>query len=218
MNFREEIIDRLNKISGKYSMYEVFSDWIRCCAIAISNSTELIRGNVWQDREKAYRDTMNRYTENEQQLFYEMFGLLTMALEEDTEDVLGKIYMESGMGSKATGQFFTPYHLSKLCAAVAVHELDRDGKYIINEPSCGGGGMIIAAINELKKKGINYQKDVKVVAQDLDWKGVYMCYLQLSLMGVRAVCVQGDTLERTYQKGYPPDRVMYTPAERGMLV
>lgn len=218
MNFKGEIIDRLSKISGKYSMYEVFSDWIRCCAIAISNSTEVIRGNVWQDREKAYQDTMRRYTENEQQLFYEMFGLLTMALEEDTEDVLGKIYMESGMSSKATGQFFTPYHLSKLCAAVCSTCAGKKGKYIINEPSCGGGGMIIAAINELKKKGINYQKDVKIVAQDLDWKAVYMCYLQLSLMGVRAVCVQGDALERPYQKGYPPDRVMYTPAERGILV
>ena len=69
----------------------------------------------------------------------------------------------------------------------------------------------------MKEKGINYQRKMDVVAQDLDWKGVYMCYLQLSLLGIKATVVQGDTLAEPYSKGYPPDRVLHTPAKMGVL-
>ena len=34
--------------------------------------------------------------------------------------------------------------------------------------------------------------------QDMDLKGVYMTYLQLSLPGIRALVVQGDTLAKPY--------------------
>lgn len=78
--------------------------------------------------------------------------------------------------------------------------------------------MIIAAAKVLKAKGVDYQRKMDVVAQDLDWKGVYMCYLQLSLLGIPAVCVQGDTLAEPYIPGYPRERVMYTPAKMGVLI
>ena len=216
MDYKKELIDRIEKIAGKYSAYEVFTDWIRCCSLSIANAVTIIHGKVWKDREKMYMDTIRRYTKEEAEIFVEMLGLLAMALEDKMEDVLGSIYMTSGMGSKAAGQFFTPYHLSELCGKLVAP--DEDGKYRVNEPSCGGGGMIIATAAALKGKGINYQKSMEVVAQDLDWKGVYMCYLQLSLLGIRAICVQGDTLMEPYISGYPSDRVLYTPAKMGVIL
>lgn len=78
--------------------------------------------------------------------------------------------------------------------------------------------MIIAAAMALKEKGVDYQRKMHVIAQDLDWKGVYMCYLQLSLLGINAICVQGDTLAEPYEKGYPPESVLYTPTRRGILI
>ena len=78
--------------------------------------------------------------------------------------------------------------------------------------------MIIAAAAVLKERGIDYQKRMDVIAQDLDWRGVYMCYLQLSLLGISAVCVQGDSLCEPYKKGYPPERILYTPAKKGALI
>lgn len=216
MDYKKEIIDRIEKIAGKYSAYEVFTDWIRCCSLSIANAVTIIHGKAWKDREKMYMDTISRYTKEEAEIFVEMLGLLAMALEDKMEDVLGSIYMTSGMGSKAAGQFFTPYHLSELCGKLVAP--DEDGKYRVNEPSCGGGGMIIATAAALKEKGINYQKNMEVAAQDLDWKGVYMCYLQLSLLGIRAVCVQGDTLAEPYISSYPSDRVLYTPAKMGVIL
>ena len=66
------------------------------------------------------------------------------------------------------------------------------------EPSCGAGGNIIAIAEKLKADGINYQERLCVTCQDLDWKAIYMCYVQLSLYGIPAVVVQGDTLREPF--------------------
>lgn len=215
----ETIINSINNISGRYSAYEVFSDWVRMMALSISNSLRLNHDKIWKVREDAYIDTAKRYTEKE---LTELSGLmlyLADELEEGPKDVLGDVYMRSGMGSKAGGQFFTPFHLSVLCAEAAldINEIREKEDYIyINEPSAGGGGMIIAAAKVLKDAGIDYQRRMRVVAQDIDWKSVYMCYVQLSLLGISAECVQINTLENTAR---PDDaRILYTPARAGALI
>lgn len=218
MDRKKEIIKCIESISGRYSAYEVFTDWIKCSSLAISNSLDLYRGKIWKDREQMYLDTVRKYEKEEIHIFTKMLRMLVDTLEDHMHDVLGQIYMESGMGSKAAGQFFTPYHLSVLCAKMVIPAPDKNGIYQINEPSCGGGGMIIATALALKEKGINYQRKMHVVAQDLDWKGVYMSYLQLSLLGIKAICVQGNTLSEPYVPGYPPERILYTPAEMGVLL
>ena len=79
--------------------------------------------------------------------------------------------------------------------------------------------MIIAVAKVLHEEKIDWQKRMKVVAQDLDWKGVYMCYVQLSLLGINAVCVQGDTLKEPYVHGKTSRRhILFTPAAMGVLL
>ncbi len=219
MDRKKDIIKTIKEIAGRYSEYEVFTDWIRCMALSISNSVQLFHNSVWQDREKVYLDTIKKYNEEEAQALSRLMGMLAETMEAKMQDVLGSIYMDAGMGSKAAGQFFTPYHLSQVCAELTVPEPDDTGKIHINEPSCGGGGMVIAAADALRRKGVNYQKSMEVVAQDLDWKAVYMCYVQLSLYGIRAVCVQGNTLTDPYIEGKTAEEnILVTPAKRGMLI
>lgn len=45
-----------------------------------------------------------------------------------------------------------------------------------------------------------------------------MTYIQMSLLGVKAIVVQGDTLREPYRKGYDSYRVLRTPAEMGALL
>ena len=222
---KKEIIQIINAMSGKYSGYEIFTDWIRCLALAIENSTHMIHNKEWKDREQLYIDTMRKYNPEEHEKFGELTACLVDALEEGPDDILGKVYMEAGMGSKIAGQFFTPFHLSVLCARIGLHEQIEDykagrlDKITVNEPSCGGGAMIIAAAKVLQEHEINYQKAMDVVAQDLDWKGVYMCYVQLSLLGISAICVQGDTLCDPYVEGKTKrSHIMRTPMKAGMLL
>lgn len=221
MNRKKDIIKAIEQISGKYSAYEVFTDWIRCMAMSISNTVTPFHGPIWKEREDLYLSTMNKYNPEEQTRLCEMTAWLAETLGDGPDDVLGDIYMKSGMGSKAAGQFFTPFHLSELCARLAISEEDifTEDKIFLNEPSCGGGGMIIAVAKALHDAGVNYQKRLHVVAQDLDWKGVYMCYVQLSLLGIDAICVQGDTLMEPFNPHRTErSHMLFTPARMGVLL
>lgn len=226
MDRKKQIIRTINEMAGKYSSYQIFSDWIQCLAISIANSVRLYHDKIWQDRERLYLDTMNKYTEEEHEKFAYLTACLVDTLEDGPDDVLGKVYMEAGMGSKEAGQFFTPFHLSELTAMIGMkngcireYEEGNIRKITINEPSCGGGAMILATARILQKEGINYQKAMEVVAQDLDWKGVYMCYVQLSLLGISAICVQGDTLGEPYVPGKTEEsHILRTPRKAGALI
>ena len=221
MNAKTEIIKLITSMAGRYSAYEIFTDWIRMAALSIQNICDQVHGKIWQEREQAYIDTARKYKDAELRYLIDLTGLLTLALEDNLEDVLGDVYMKSGMGSKAAGQFFTPFHLSELCARLSIdpERLPKTEHLELNEPSCGGGGMIIAACKVLHDAGFDYQKRLRVVAQDLDWKGVYMTYLQLSLIGCNAIVVQGNTLANPYVKGITePGHVMRTPMNMGVLL
>lgn len=175
MDAKQKIINKIKSLSGRYSPYNIFSDWIECSALAIQNACTMPHTELWEAREKEYLDIMRRYNEDERFAIRELFFLLVDAMDEEMTDVLGEVYMAAGLGSKYTGQFFTPFHLSELCARVAIQDkIDHfDGNVLtLTEPSCGGGGMIIAAAKVMKEAGINPQKYLRIVAQDLDWKGV----------------------------------------------
>ena len=205
--------------SGAYSPQVVFFDWMQCLALSISNTCTLIHNDLWKKREEQYLSTIRKYDKEARYKMSDMVGMLT-ATYEDTglSDVLGEVYMESVGGNKNTGQFFTPYHVSLACAELVVPKNINDDRIPLHEPSCGSGGMVVATAQVLQKRGINYQKTLDVVCQDLDWSAVYMCYVQLSLLGIKAIVVEGDTLAEPYKKGYPKARVFYTPAKRGLLI
>lgn len=211
--YEDMIIKEIKNLSGQYSEYEIFTDWIKMSSLAISNQTDFYVTDLWTKRENEYIAIAKKYGEKVVNKLSDMTGMLALALEENMSDVLGSIYMRAGMGSKAAGQFFTPFHLSELTARLQTFK--QGEKYILHEPSCGGVGMIIAAAQIMHEQGINYQRAMEVVAQDLDWKGVYMTYFQLSLLGVKAKVIQGDTLQNTVPD---PSQALYTPAWKGMLI
>lgn len=211
----------INEMSGARSAYTIFYDWIEMMALSIQNACSLWEDQLYQKRENEYIELSKRYSSKELVTMCEMMAMLTEQYEEGFDDILGDIFMKSGMGSSAAGQFFTPYHLSSLNSRLAISSIQPDerGIYKINEPSSGGGGMIIALAEVMKENGINYQKKMDVVAQDLDWKGVYMTYVQLSLLGIPALCVQGDTLRDPYDpKKTERSHILITPAKAGALI
>lgn len=217
MDRKKEIIKKINTLSGSRSPYDIFCDWVKLMALAIQNRCCLIQDQIWNSREEEYIKTIAPYREQGIE-FVRMFGMLAETMETGMSDTLGEIYMESGCGNKNTGQFFTPFHLSEAVARVSLIGEDGSRAIEMNEPSCGGGGMIIAAAKTLKDRGINYQNVLKVVAQDLDWKAVYMCYVQLSLLGIDAVVVQGNTLLEPDWRLRPKECIFRTPKNMGILI
>ena len=214
---KKEIVKKITQMSGRYSCQVVFLDWVHCLALSIINTCTMVHNKLWHDREEEYKSIMYKYSEEERRTFCDMAGMLALAYEEGFGDVLGEIYMESIGGSKNTGQFFTPYQVSLACAKLTV-KYNGEDTIRIHEPTCGSGGMIVASAQVLKEQGVNYQKVLDVVCQDLDWTAVYMCYVQLSLLGIRATVVQGNTLTEPFIDGYPQKKVFYTPTKRGLLI
>src|SRR5690625_3198158 len=116
--------------------------------------------------------------------------------------------MSMEFGYKHTGQFFTPYHVSKLVSDLTYKDKKDDQVITLNEPSCGSGGMIVAFAESMKAEDRNYQTDLRVICNDLDFDAVRMCYVQLSLLGIDAVVEQRNTLAPLDD---PPGEAWYTP-------
>ena len=106
----------------------------------------------------------------------------------------------------------TPYSASVLAARINIDEslvkekTTDDGILTVNDPCCGGGGMLIAALEVLKSLGVNYARNCFMEANDVDLRCVHMTYLQLALAGVPAIVRHQNTLTRECWS------VWYTPA------
>lgn len=186
---KKQIIERIQKMSGEYSVYQLFDDWISMFALATAQAVD-----YKESREKAYLQIAGKHTKERMEQFCELNGIIIDAFENEMSDILGFIYMHLELGSSRTGQFFTPYHLCQLMAKMAYMSVGEKDIYTCNEPSCGGGGNIIAFAEELKNQGINYQTRMEAVCQDIDIRAVYMTYVQCSYLGIPAVVYQSDTL------------------------
>ena len=219
-DWSNEFIKTLKGMSGRYSSYQIFSDWVESAAISYRNSCHLIHDAEWQRWEDQYMRIVSRYEHDELCKFGYLIACTAKALEDEMEDFLGKVFMLAGLGDSGTGQFFTPFNISMMSAKLLLDEkgIPKEGKIRLHEPTCGAGGMVIAACKILHERGFDYQRRLDVIAQDLDWRGVYMTYLQLSLLGCRAIVCQGNTITDPYHVGYPRERCMETPAWMGLIV
>ena len=116
--------------------------------------------------------------------------------------------MSLNLGSQANGQYFTPYSVCKFMAEINFTEIEtiQNNQLItLSEPCCGSGGIIIAFAETLKEQGYNYQHQLFVEAIDIDETCFKMAYIQLSILGIPARVMLGDTLAWKFQK------VLYTP-------
>ncbi len=195
----QRIVNEINKMSGSYHPHGIFQDWVEMSAISISNQCCFD-----EELEKRYMGIARKYTNDQLTNLSSLTGVLIELLQNEISDYLGTIYMKLNAGSSKTGQFFTPFHICELMAKTAL--TGYDGKeMVINEPSVGGGGNILALAKVLKEKGYNYQDLLKVVGQDLDYKCVFMSYVQFSLIGLNAKLIQGNTLSKEN------NMTLYTP-------
>lgn len=206
---QKSFVKKFETLSGRYSVRQIWDDWIVMTAIAVSNSC-----NYKADHEKRYLSLAEKYKSDELKIFSELFADMTMSLEDNpNQDFLGEMYMAVSMGSSHTGQFFTPYHVCELLANLANIEnikkqIESSGYAMVNDPACGAGANLIAAANACRRAGINYQRKMMFVGQDIDSICAYMCYLQLSLLGCPGYVIIGNTLTEPEPK---QENTLYTP-------
>ena len=200
-----EIIKRIESAIYRIGKYQLISDVLECGAICIANTVDLANR---AEREEQYRKIMEKYPPDEQKIIVEVFGmifkLLSSVVYDDGrfDDYLGEIFMRCNQGNSGTGQFFTPFHVSKLMEKISlgrdvVDQAENDGVITVNDPCCGGGGMLMAALDILKNDyHVNYTRNCFIDCGDIDRRCVYMTYLQLSLAGVPAIVKHQDAISR----------------------
>lgn len=204
MDYLKEFISKLHNLDKARRVNEVFKDFLILCTCSLAQP--FYRSDEIEQR---YLNTVKQYTKEQAEKFSKLLALLVMTLEEKHQDFLGQVYMQLNLGNIATGQFFTPYHVSKLMSEINFIEIEdklKDQEFItLSDPCCGSAGMIIAFAETMKNKGYNYQNQLYVEAIDIDEMCFMMAYIQLSLLGVGARVMQGDSLSWKFQQ------VLYTP-------
>lgn len=214
-----EILKLLEKGLYKVNAHEFLSDVFECGAIAISNRFDMIH---FDEREKRYLQIIKKYDQSMQTLIAEIFAKIYLLLSQQIHpavgfnDYLGELYMRSETSNSKTGQFFTPYCVSKACAKIAINEsvvqdaIKEDKILTLSEPACGAGGMIIAAADVLYfEHHFNIARNLFVECSDIDSRCVHMTYLQLGLAGIPAVIFKRDTLSmQTWERWETPAYIM----------
>lgn len=221
-----EILKLLDKGAYKVNAHEFLSDVFECGAIAISN-----RFAMNQAREERYLQIIKKYDKPTQLLIAEIFAKIYLLLSQQINpaigfnDYLGELYMRSETSNSKTGQFFTPYCISKLSAQVAINKsviedaIEKDKILTVSEPACGAGGMVIAAADVLYYDyHFNISRNLFVECSDIDSRCVHMTYLQLGLAGIPAVIFKRNTLTmETWDRWETPAYIMQYPRFNGIL-
>lgn len=210
---QKELLKLFNSLSGRHSHWQVFSDFCEMGAIAFSNAVDFAQRDK---REERYLQIVKGYDREELESLSRGLAHLTMALENDFEDVLGRTFHDLELHNKWAGQFFTPYSVSQMMAKMTIGDpedlkarIAQRGFVTAQEPAVGSGSMVIALAQAIRDAGVNYQEHLHVTAIDVDLKCAHMAYLQFSLLHIPAVVIHGNTLAlEEYSHWYTPAHIM----------
>lgn len=204
MDYLKQFNKLLIDVDYSKSTVQKFSDFLTLTTYSMANA--FYRS---EEIEEKYLNVAKNYTKAQHDKFSEMFITVIDALE-TMQDFLGSVFSTNDMGSSYKGQFFTPYHVSKMMAEISATDLEdkiRNKNILtLSEPCSGSGGMVIAFAQTMREKGYNYQNKLFVEAIDIDDMCFKMTYIQLALLGIPARVIKGNTLlSMDFQE------VLYTP-------
>ena len=204
-------------LSPRSRPIDIWRDFIVMSACAMSNTVDK---SHYDEREKRYLETINKYEKSQQHMFPELYADVVMALDENPEqDFLGRMFMDLHLDYEELKQIFTPYHVCQLMADVTmgdlVQQVEEQGDVSINDCCCGAGANLIAAINSarhmLEDAGLNFQNHILVIGQDIEELVALMCYIQISLLGVAGYIKVGNALTEPMTSDDSMENYWFTP-------
>lgn len=196
MNDNKEILSQLNfLLSGGYSSYDIFNDFIDLILYALTEDNE------------SYLKIVHKYPNTkpvghrEIDYFHTAFQLLQYEMRETNSDVLGELYMQWNMSNKYKGQYFTPKNVASMMAQITS---PKGGRII--DPCCGSGVMLVEALKTVTHEQLD---DAVFYGQDIDMTCVKMTALNLCFFNVNGYAIQGNTLLMECNKVYQTSRSIF---------
>ncbi|MEM7737611.1 MAG: N-6 DNA methylase [Deinococcota bacterium] len=149
-------------------------------------------------REEQYLQCIERFKSNREvlNLYVQAFSQMVVDYEKGIpfSDHLGDYHMGlmSSKEAQSRGEFYTPMPVCEFMAEVT-RSNKSDQPITLHEPAAGSGRMVLASAKALVKDG-GSPMDMWVEAWDVGVLPFWMCFINLSLWGIPARVVRGNTL------------------------
>lgn len=195
---RKALVKMVADAGRRRERWTVFADFCELAALSLANAVDLVGR---EEREARYGTILAAYDASERERFPRMLAEVVNGLELEATDLLGGVFHDLELHNKYRGQHFTPFHVSRLMAQLALPgdeamraHIARHGFITLEEPACGAGSMVIGMAEAMRERGFNYQQVMHVTATDVDSRAAHMAYIQLSLLHIPAYVVIGNSL------------------------
>lgn len=191
---QKQFIKLLESTARSRSMVDVFGDAVHMMACSLWSPLALGKqGEVEAD----FKRIRQNYTDAEYENIQKMFALVAESLEVRREEMLGTILEEIGASNTRNGQFLTPTSVAKMMADITAEDLKgkhKSGEIVkINDCACGASVLLIEQAESLLLQGIP-QRDILIIAGDIDQRACDMSFVELSLLGYAAKVEHMDSL------------------------
>lgn len=202
----KKIISKFSNLGRSHGIHRVFDDFVTLAAYEI-NCVDLSRR---AQRISQLEQLRRKYSPGELTEMAHILGDLTLALSIEPHDVLGNVFSELSLTNGQLGQVFTPQSLADAVAMLQIgYEFEKtifeNGFITVMDPACGAGAMPIAFAKMLAEREYNYQTQVHMTLVDVDSRAVFMSYIQLSLLGIPATVIHGNSLSlKQYDQLHTP--------------
>lgn len=225
---RDRFVEHLNQATRRegWRCHEAITYWLDAAFRAMRGATlKLLAPDDFAKNEAEYMRIVKRCRHPQETMkdLAEMMSALVLAMEAEPIDFVGPIFGEFA-GSAELGQFFTPWHVSRLMAEMIIEDPQKmladssRGFITLSEPACGVGGMALAACAVLRERGFDLARQVHWTMVDIDYAAQCAAYVQMNLCGVSAAVFHGNTLSldtwlatRTLAAILHPKHVNYDP-------
>lgn len=181
-----------------------FTDCLTLWSLEIQTGFNLLAN---PELKQEYDHVINKYSDKEKEAILQLSGLLMTALNYEMtpdplpSDVLGQLYEGLNISSGHIGQYFTPEHICECMALITIgsHEnvektIQEKGYFSILDPCVGSGRMLYGALKALASYDVDFQSRVYAEGEDIDIRCVHMTFIQLSLYGIPARVIHGNSL------------------------
>lgn len=196
---RKQFVTVFNNTGVHLRRIDVYRDFISLAA----RELDLTRIHT-QENLDSCRAICARYSKEDHERFKELFLLMVLSLDAEYHDFLGAVYMDLELGNKRAAQYFTPMSLQKLMARLQLPEtikrIKKEGFVKISDPASGSAGLVIAYAHCLRENGLNPSTAIFAQCIDIDPVAADMTFIQLSLCGIAAEVITGDTLRMEFNQ------------------
>ncbi len=106
----------------------------------------------------ATEDNHFRFRKAVVETIHELLGLNIRSAMKSGKDILGtfyEVFLKYGNGAKEIGIVLTPRHITKFAAEA----LDIQANDLVLDPTCGTGGFLVSALDEVRKKATESELD-----------------------------------------------------------